>query len=225
MELSQKIKSYRAHYWARYFWVSVFLSLINILPLKAHTIVMVQYELIEVDGNWTFYFRQKTNQLRNTIYDKRPELKGLNLNSEDFLNATAETIISSLQLFSDGNPIDLVPKTMEYGGLEFEAFFNVCGLPSKPQSLRIETSSFDEHEHSIAVMKVTQNNDSFLHFFNSKETAAIYDFSTRRYEIVQPEYAAIQTEVKSKSDNFIYYLLPLSLILIAGSWQLKKRFF
>ena len=94
-----------------------FLVILGIrMESQAHAIVLSEYSLEYRDGQWELSLVQKTSQLRDAIYAVKPELRGINLNSQDFLNATEEFVNKNLNLSMNGRELSFKSHKMSYGG-------------------------------------------------------------------------------------------------------------
>ncbi len=167
--------------------------------------MLSEYSLSYKDDVWILNFKQKTSYLRDAIYANRPDLKGTNLNSDDFLEQTSKHIIENLSLKFEGNQLSISPVEMKYGGLSFESTFIVNGLPSNPDFLTIKVDAFDEHEHSIVLFRVANGSDAYLNYFNQEQRLATFDFESHSY---------VFEEIRSgESSNLIIYALIAVLVL------------
>ena len=200
----------------RLFFFAFALFSLRSFSVHAHTVVLSEYTLQYEDNNWTLYFKQKTSHLRDAIYFSNPGLKGINLNGEVFLAATAKHIVSNIALTHQGKQLRISPKQMHYGGLRFESVFQVEGLSGDPDYLSIKTDGFDSHEHSVKLFRTTIEEEGYLHYFNQEQRLATFDFETHNYSI---------GEITSdKGNNIVFYAL---LLLVAGGVAIglfyKKR--
>lgn len=173
---------------------------------SAHTVVLSEYSLEYREDHWVLLFDQKTSQLVDAIRNTKPELKGINLNSEVFLDATASHITSNLLLTFEGKPLRLTPQHMHYGGLKFESRFLVEGLGENPDFLTMEVDSFDAHEHSIVIFRVTEGKDGYLNYFDQTNRLATFDFSAKSY---------VFNEVKS-SGRYEFILQTILMLVLLG---------
>lgn len=150
-------------------------------PASAHTVVLSEYTLSYEEDRWILRFVQRTRHLRDAIYDYRPDLKGINLNGESFLLATARHIQSNLQINSQGNFVEISPIQMQYGGLRFESSFELPDLPRNPKLITIQADGFDSHEHSIVLFRIQMGREAYLHHFNQVERTTSFDFEQKQY--------------------------------------------
>ncbi len=194
-------------------WLVSIVSLSFSLSGSGHAIVFSEYSLRYDNEQWILSFDQKTRYLRDAIYATRPDLKGTNLNSSDFLDATANHITANLVLKYKGRLLRIVPQQMRYGGLKFESTFVVEGLPEQPGFLTIKTDGFDVHDHSIILFRVAIENEGYLNYFNQDQRLATFDFVLHRY--VFEEISPIGRH------NLIFYVILL-LVLAGASVLLNK---
>lgn len=208
------VKQYCAPHGALFLplFICIALCLLS-LQSKAHTIVLSEYSFEFKNEQWVLTFDQKTSQLRDAIYAKRPDLKGINLNSEVFLNATEDYIISNLSLKYNGERLRIVRQHMRFGGLKFESRFVVEGLPEAPAYLNIRVDGFDEHEHSIVLFRVIEETEGYLNYFNQEQRLASFNFATKSFAF---------EEVKANTRyTFILYALAF-LIVVAFAVKLAR---
>lgn len=210
MRPNRKCASSGAHF--SLFWASVF-TLFFSFTGAAHTVVLSEFSLARESEQWVLSFDQKTSQLRDAIYAFRPDLKGTNLNSEEFKEATRKYVVSNLFLKYQGELLQIVPRSMHYGGLRFESTFLVEGLARKPDLLTIQVESFDAHEHSIVLFRIAEEQDGSLNYFNQNQRLATFDFNTKRYV-----FGDIQPNGKNKLQFILYGVL--FLILLGGAARL-----
>lgn len=150
-------------------------------PGSAHNVVLSEYSLQYQNEQWVLKFDQKTSYLRDAIYATRPDLKGINLNSQPYLQATADHIATNLTLKYEGDKLRITPQHMKYGGLKFESTFIVEGLSPTPDYLVIKTEGFDTHEHSVMLFRMTIGKDGYLNYFAQDRRLATFDFTKRSY--------------------------------------------
>ncbi len=181
----------------------------------AHNIVLSEYSLSYENDQWVLSFKQKTSYLRDAIYETRPDLKGINLNSDVFKEATSQHIITNLTLRYRGDLLRLKPIQMQYGGLSFESVFSVQGLPGDPDYLTIQTDAFDAHEHSIVLFRVTKETEGYLHYFNQDQRLATFDFASHSYTM---------DEVQSTGNyrSILYGILILVIVVVFIKWRRGK---
>ena len=146
-----------------------------------HPVIFAEYSLEYQENQWVLSFTQKTSYLRDAIYAKRPDLKGTNMNSSEFLEATVDHIRSSLSLKSRGAALTISPQYLKYGGLRFESRFILNDLPEGSEYLSIKTGGYDVHEHSIIVFQVAEGNLGHMKYFNRNESEATFDFETKQF--------------------------------------------
>ncbi|MEM8894555.1 MAG: hypothetical protein AAGC88_08255 [Bacteroidota bacterium] len=147
----------------------------------AHTVVLSDHRIAYQEEGWVLTFKQKTSQLRDIVYELNPNLKGKNLNSQEFLDETARLISRDFRLVSNDNSLSLMPLRMQYDGLRFEGRFLIDGLPENPDYVTIETYGFDSHDHSVKSLSIYLNDQGYVHYFNSNQTLAAFSFSDRTY--------------------------------------------
>ncbi|MEP5613519.1 MAG: hypothetical protein ABJP45_14805 [Cyclobacteriaceae bacterium] len=184
------------------------IALLLSLTSSAHAVVLSEYSLQYENKQWVLSFDQKTSQLRDAIYASRPDLKGMNLNSEVFMDATANHIISNLSITYGREQLDIVPQHMHYGGLRFESRFIVEGLSENPDNLNLSVDGFDAHEHSVVLFRVSIGKEGYLNYFNQNQHVATFDFATKSYTM---------EEVSSGGGGkrILYALLLLVLVGVA----------
>lgn len=196
-------------------WVLGLFLCLNTTYSIAHTTEISEYSINKKGDRWVLSFYQKTSQLRDAIYAGRPELKGMNLNSETFLQATSDHIENSVLLMQEGVQLNLIPEEMNYGGLRFSGEFELSGIESNPEKLVIKANAFEEHEHAILVFKVMDGAEGYLYYFNKDRREAIFDFKTKHYSFQE------EAERQFGSSNWVVISLLFSLILIYLN-QVKK---
>lgn len=210
VKLKIKCALLRAH-----FFILLLVALTNSFNAVAHNVVLSEYSLSYVNNQWILTFKQKTSYLRDAIYETRSDLKGINLNSEVFKEATAEHIITNLSLKYRGEVLLVEPIQMKYGGLSFESTFSVEGLPNDPDFLTIKTDAFDAHEHSIVLFRVTKGTEGYLHYFNQEQRLATFDFTTRSYTMEE-------TESIGSYKSIIYGVLTLIVVAVIAKLFLRR---
>ena len=177
------------------------------LSAKKHPVVFAEYALEYQGGEWILSFTQKTSYLRDAIYATRPELKGINLNSDQFLQATSNHVKSNIGLRYRNDALILYPRYMKYGGLKFESSFVVEGLTKKPEHLGIVTGGYDVHEHSIIIFQITEGSGGFMNYFNRNDKAATFDFEKSQFVMGEFDY-------KSYHQLTNYFLLFTGLLVV-----------
>lgn len=182
----------------------------------AHPVILSEYSLQYENGQWILLFKQKTSYLRDAIYAIEPELKGQNLNGEDFLEATSDYLISTLTLKYNGDALQVKPQHMRYGGLRFESRLLVEGLPENPDYLTIQSDGFDTHEHSIVLFRVAIGDDAFLNYFNQEQRLATFSFSDHSYFFEE-------VESDNTSKLIFYMILVLTIVGIGVKVARKKK--
>ncbi|GEM_PF-4947302 len=191
-------------------FIKLFLVLSLILltfRTTAHTVVLSEYRMNYEKEGWVLSFQQKTSQLRDAIYAVRPDLKGTNLNSRDFLDETRRYIAENFSMKNRGELLSITPMSMQYGGLNFEAEFFVEGLPKHPDHLIIATSGFDTHEHSVKLLSITLGEQGYLNYFNSEQKQANFSFNARRY-------VPLETDAQESNNYLISIIVFLTTIII-----------
>lgn len=187
------------------FFIFLFSSLLSFNSL-GHRVVLSEYTLQYENGYWILSFDQKTSQLRDAIYASNPDLKGINLNSDVFLEATENYIMRSLILIYDGETLRFEPQKMRYGGLRFESRFIVEGLDTNPDYLVIKVDGFDAHEHSVVLFRFSEEDEAYLNYFNQDQRLATLDFATHRY--------VFEEIVSSGADRFWLYAISALVLLV-----------
>ncbi len=185
-----------------------------ILESAAHTIVLSSYKLKNENDGWTLHFQQKTRALRDAIYAERSDLKGVDLNSDVFLNATSSFITEHVMLQHKGTLLRLTPKLMKYDGLSFKGQFTVEGLEKDPDYLSIATSGFDTHEHSMKIFSISIGKESYLYNFRLDQKQALFSFGSKRY---------LLGDAEPSNDNQSWpYLAGLFAVLIIFAGTLNR---
>lgn len=175
------------------------------LQSRAHTVVLSEYSLEYKNEQWVLTFEQKTSQLRDAIYALRPDLQGINLNSEAFLDATEDYIISNMSLKYHGEELRIVRQHMHYSGLRFESRFIAEGLPDAPEYLNIQVNGFDAHEHSIVLFRVIEETEGYLNYFNQEQRLGSFDFKTK-------SFAFEEVKTNGRHISILYALISLIII-------------
>ncbi len=191
--------------------------LINSISTIAHTVVLAQYSMRLDNGLWVLNFEQKTGHLRDEIYARNPALKGINLNSEAFLSATAAYIKETLNLKTESKDFELDPIYMRYGGLRFESQFIIPDLPKSPDRISIRAEGFDTHEHSIVVFRIEIDNGGYLHQFSQDQRFASFDFISRSYNMSE-------ANTQNWTLNRLWALIPFLILLGLGIKRYRRRF-
>ncbi len=176
------------------------------LASLAHPIVFSEYSLKYENEQWVLSFDQKTSYLRDAIYAVKPDLKGMNLNSSLFLEATADHITSNLTLKYRGKLLRIIPQQMKYGGLKFQSTFLVEGLTVEPDYLTIKTDGFDVHEHSVVLFRIGVENEGYLNYFNKDQKLATFDFTAHRY--------VFEEITPSGHYEFVFYAILIAVLII-----------
>ena len=187
-----------------------------ILTGLAHPVVSSEYSLHYKNEQWVLTFEQKTSYLRDAVYASKPDLKGINLNSNVFLEATEAYITANINLTYKGKPIRIVPRHMQYGGLRFKSAFFVEGLPEKPGYLTIKSDGFDVHEHAIVLFRVITETEGYLNYFNKDQRLATFDFDAHQY---------VFEEIKPGLEyKMIFYFVSIVFVIggVAMLFQSKK---
>lgn len=161
------------------FWVS--LLIFDAIETSAHTIVLSMCKLKYEDHGWCLYFQQKTRPLRDAIYHNRADLKGINLNSEAFLNETSKYIRDNFTLKNNDKLLKFTPKYLKYNGLNFEGQFLVEGLLKQPDELSIFASGFDVHEHAMKILSIQVEEQEYLYNFNKEQKQITFSFDSKKY--------------------------------------------
>lgn len=86
-QIAKKCVTKRTHFFILFFSLVFMLYAVD---SSAHRIVLSAYKLKYENDSWVLYFQQKTGALRDAVYNVKPDLKGMNLNSETFLDATKQ---------------------------------------------------------------------------------------------------------------------------------------
>ncbi len=191
-------------------WLSS-LCILNPLETSAHSLVLSICELKYENNAWTLHFKQKTRPLRDAIFSEKPELKGSNLNSREFLEETSRYIAKHFTLSHQHNLLQLAPKHMKFNGRQFEGAFLVEGMPQDPEYLTIQTSGYDAHDNSMKILNIQVGNQEYLYDFNAMHKEIMFSFDSKEFvSSIQP------TPPRPSSFNY-YALLGLCILLITSS--------
>ena len=148
----------------------------------SHAITISSYELFRKKDTWILSVEQKTRALRDAVYLLEPELKGKNLNSDEFLEKTHQYVEESIVLQYDGDVVRLKPINARFGGLKYEAQYAIEGLPLNPKEVTIKTSGYDDHEHSTKIFSITIGDQGYVEYFNKSKFSATFTFEGKQYE-------------------------------------------
>ena len=199
----KKCTNKKVHFFTLFF--ALFFLLFT-LETSAHAIMLSVCKLKYEQDGWNLYFQQKTRPLRDAIYTIRADLKGINLNSEIFLNETSQYINNSLTLKNKGKLLKITPKSLKYNGLKFEGQFSVEDLPKNPDDLTIETAGFEIHEHAMKVLSINVGDQEYLCNFNKEQKQAIFSFDSKQFIPFE--------EKTSEGSRFLIYLITGCLIIL-----------
>ncbi|MEM9340771.1 MAG: hypothetical protein AAGA66_18705 [Bacteroidota bacterium] len=175
------------------------------LSSTAHTIVLSGYMLEYKNGQWELASLQRTRVLENAIYRLSPDLKGVDLNSEAFHEATAAYLKTSLSLKHEGKTLPMVPLNMNYNGLSFESTFVVEGLPQAPSFLTIKAKGYEGHKGFTTLFRVILEKEGHQVYLNSEQNLATFDFKTQEYSFTEKE--------KVKHYSFVMYVIALTVLI------------
>lgn len=181
----------------------------------SHSVVLSVYHLEYKNEEWIMHFKHKTGALRDVIYELNPDLKGKNLNSQDFLNETEIYVINTLNLKSDGKALKLSPIFMRYGGHNFEASFEVKGFREKPNAIDITTSGFDDHEHSVKILTLDTGIERFRHQFFKEKSTASFSFDNK-------QFSASKNQTPKENPIFLGIAAILISIILIGKLVIPK---
>lgn len=193
---------------AHCFLIPILFLLLLSFKSYSHSILLSEYALTYDDKEqWVLFFKQKTSFMRDQVLKEHPELKGTNLNSDAFHQATYKHISSLMTLTYQGKALHIKPSRMEYGGLIFGSMFAVSGLPKDPDFITIETHWKEGYEHATVLFRVAQDNDSFLKYFSQDQNLelATYDFATHTY---------LDGEVIGNKDTPVTTYLVIAIFLV-----------
>ena len=102
---------------------------------------------------------------------------------------------------------------MNYGGLSFEGMFSVPELSEWDKNLTIETSGFDDHEHSIKTLNIDMENQTYSFDFSKNYNRVIFSFGSKRF--------TNQNVDTNEKDNGIIWILGVLITIIIMLLSIK----
>ncbi|MEL6305640.1 MAG: hypothetical protein AAFQ20_12730 [Bacteroidota bacterium] len=155
----------------------ILFSLLFFGKVHAHTVVVSAYHLEFKKDRWMLSVKQETGSLRDALYALHPDLKGINLNSKRFLDATKDYIATTLKLENEGGFYKISPLFMRFDGRRFTGEFEVLDLKRHPEGIGIQTAGFEHHEHASRFLTIRKDGKDYRYQFFETNKAAYFDFS------------------------------------------------
>lgn len=182
----------------------------------AHTVVVSAYHLEFKTDRWVLDFKQETGSLRDALYALHPNLKGINLNSKRFLDATKDYIATTLQLENEGGFYKISPLFMRFDGRHFTGEFEVLDLARHPEGIGIQTAGFEHHEHASRFLTIRKDGKDYRYQFFETNKAAYFDFSVSGFHTKGKE------NTSSATPFFVVTGVLLLIVVFSQVFKMEK---
>ncbi|MCB9231000.1 MAG: hypothetical protein H6581_05030 [Bacteroidia bacterium] len=157
--------------------------------LNAHVVSSSHLRIEPVEtGFWKISMELKTAEIRRKVLAARPDLEGQSMNSDDFKNTALSYLNGCFKLELDGHLMQTESVSIDFGGHQSQAEFQIKSPVFEPQKLQLTNSCFcEEGQHVLNEAIVIWQGKIMTHNLSESHNQVEFDFEKGYFLQNEPE--------------------------------------